>query len=263
MFASHRRLAALFAAVLFAGCTRGPATLGSLEQDGPPLGKPPVDIAAIPNAVPKPEPLSQYGNPDHYEVLGSEYFVLESAQGFSQTGMASWYGRKFHGNRTSSGEKFDMYKMTAAHRTLPLPTYVRVTNLDNDREVVVKVNDRGPFHSNRIIDLSYAAAVKLGMIKTGTARVRIEAITVDARHSPDPEDPGFYLQTGAFAHADNAHALAAKMKDMGLTRVFIQPTADARHLYRVRVGPFGDADQLAAARSRLQTHGIKSNTLRN
>jgi rare lipoprotein A len=134
------------------------------------------DAAAIPDAVPVREPLSAYGNPPEYEVDGVTYHVMDSAEGYQAEGTASWYGEEFQGRRTSSGEPYDMYAMTAAHRTLPLPTYVEVTNLENGRTVVVRVNDRGPFHADRIIDLSYAAARKLGIVGAGTARVRVRAL---------------------------------------------------------------------------------------
>lgn len=155
--------------VLLAGC-------GYLsKQDGPPLfcRPDPDDLA---DAVPRIEPKSRYGNPSSYKVFGKRYHVLPSSAGYVKRGLASWYGRKFHGRRTSSGETYDMCAMTAAHRSLPLPTYVRVINLDNGRGITVRVNDRGPFHPNRIIDLSYAAAVKLGMAEQGTARVEVRVI---------------------------------------------------------------------------------------
>lgn len=129
-----------------------------------------------PDAVPVAEPRSRYGNPDSYEVRGVTYHVLDSSEGYEAEGMASWYGEAFQGRRTSSGEPYDMYAMTAAHRTLPIPTYVEVTNLENGRTAVVRINDRGPFHDGRIIDLSYAAARKLGVVGPGTARVRVRAL---------------------------------------------------------------------------------------
>jgi len=122
-----------------------------------------VDVSGIPDAIPRNEPLSRGGNQASYEVFGKRYYVLNSAEGFTERGVASWYGNKFHGNQTSNGEIYDMYAMTAAHKRLPLPSYVRVTNLKNQRSVVVRVNDRGPFHKGRIIDLSYVAAKKLGI----------------------------------------------------------------------------------------------------
>src|SRR5699024_3530194 len=130
-----------------------------------------------PPAVPKDEPLSEYGNPPRYTVFGETYHTLDSAEHFTQTGIASWYGRQFHGQRTSSGEPYDMFRMTAAHKTLPLPSYVRVTNLRSGKQVIVRVNDRGPFHDGRIIDLSYVAALKLGIVRHGSAPVRIETVT--------------------------------------------------------------------------------------
>lgn len=135
-----------------------------------------VDVSKIPNAKPKPEPLSKYGNMASYRVNGKRYYPLKSSRNYQQVGIASWYGTKFHEQRTSSGEKYNMLSMTAAHKTLPLPTYVEVTNLKNHKTIIVKVNDRGPFKSNRIIDLSYVAAKKLGMAGRGTAPVRIRAI---------------------------------------------------------------------------------------
>ncbi len=140
-----------------------------------------ADLAGIPDAVPTEEPLSPYGNPPEYEVSGRTYHVMTTSEGYEAEGLASWYGSKFQGRRTSSGEPYDMYGMTAAHRTLPLPTYVEVTNLDNDRSVIVRVNDRGPFHDGRIIDLSYVAARKLGIVGVGTARVRVRALEPAAR----------------------------------------------------------------------------------
>ncbi|HKJ03845.1 MAG TPA: septal ring lytic transglycosylase RlpA family protein [Longimicrobiales bacterium] len=141
------------------------------------------DLDAIPDAVPREEPLSRYGNPGEYEVFGETYRVLDSSEGYVAEGLASWYGEEFQGKRTSSGETYDMYLMTAAHRTLPIPTYVEVTNLENGRVVVVRVNDRGPFHPDRVIDLSYVAARKLGIVGAGTARVRVRALEPAARQA--------------------------------------------------------------------------------
>lgn len=144
------------------------------EQDGPPLIHP--DVSKVPDAKPKIEPQSKYGNPPKYKALGKEYKVMKHSKGYTAEGMASWYGQKFHGKRTSSGEPYDMFSMTAAHPSLPLPTYAQVKNLENGKEVIVKINDRGPFASNRIIDLSYTAARKLGLYNKGTAKVRVTAI---------------------------------------------------------------------------------------
>ncbi|MGD2137027.1 MAG: septal ring lytic transglycosylase RlpA family protein [Gammaproteobacteria bacterium] len=163
-------------ATLLAGCaSRGPHE--PAVDDAPPE---PVDVSSIPNAVPKREPLSRYGNPTSYVVNGKRYYTMPSSRGYRERGLASWYGTKFHGKRTSSGEPYDVYAMTAAHRTLPLPSYVEVTNLRNNRSVILKVNDRGPFKADRIIDLSYAAAAKLGILGYGTGLVEVRAIDTSA-----------------------------------------------------------------------------------
>lgn len=158
------------------------------RPDGPPKKVPP-NLNKIPDAKPKVEPLSRYGNrfgkngkSNSYVTARKRYHVKPTSRGYRQRGLASWYGTKFHGRRTSSGERYDMYSMTAAHTTLPLPTYAKVTNLDNGKSVVVKINDRGPFHSNRLIDLSYVAAAKLGILGRGTGRVEVESV--------DPRDHG-------------------------------------------------------------------------
>ncbi len=162
---------------------RGPYTAGGLYAPGVADSAPehPEDVSALPEPVPKDEPRSRYGNRSPYTVLGQTYSVLPSAKGYVERGIASWYGSKFHGRATSNFEPYDMYQFSGAHRTLPLPSYVRVTNLDNGRSVIVRINDRGPFHQGRLIDLSYAAAVRLGVNLTGTAPVEVRAI--------DPDDP--------------------------------------------------------------------------
>lgn len=223
-----------------------------------------VDVSQIPDAEPVEEPLSSYGNRNPYTVLGETYRLVPTTKGFRQSGGASWYGKKFHGLKTSSGEKYDMYKMTAAHRNLPLPTYVRVTNRANGKSVIVKVNDRGPFHSERIIDLSYAAAAKLDMLKTGTAQVDIEAIDpVEFQRklgkTGKPEKPAsvgdtatgdsnFYVQVGAFGELANATALQSKLLELIYAPVVIARTEDPATVHRVQVGPFftlADADKVA------------------
>ena len=132
------------------------------------------DVSQIPNAVPRVEARSRGGNPSSYVVLGKRYHTLPDSRGFVERGIASWYGRKFHGRKTSNGEVYDMYTMSAAHKRLPIPTYLKVTNLENGRSVVVRVNDRGPFHGKRVIDLSYTAARKLGVVEAGVAKVYME-----------------------------------------------------------------------------------------
>ena len=201
----------------------------------------------IKDAVPRKEPRSKYGNPESYVVREKRYYTLKTAQGFSDRGIASWYGKKFHGRKTSSGEKYDMYKMTAAHKGLPLPTYVEVRNLDNGRTAVVKVNDRGPFVDNRIIDLSYAAALKLDVVDKGTAFVEIRALDEHGRPSGaavaarSPQSSGsssIYLQIGAFQERQNAVRLSDKVADVMPKNVHIREvTSNGRSLYRVQVGP--------------------------
>lgn len=159
----------LFAATLLAACSN-PYTI----KDSAP--KKPTRVDRTEKVIPKVEPKSKYGNPKSYVVFGKRYYTLPSSKGYVEQGIASWYGTKFHGRRTSSGETYDMYAMTAAHKTLPLPTYARVTNKKNGRSIIVRINDRGPFHDNRIIDLSYAAATKLGIVTLGTGLVEVRAI---------------------------------------------------------------------------------------
>lgn len=201
----------------------------------------------IPDAVPKEEAHSKYGNPDSYEVFGKTYYVMESSKGFKQKGKASWYGTKFHGRRASSGETYDMYAMTAAHKTLPLPTYVEVKNLRNGRTAVVKVNDRGPFHDGRIIDLSYAAATKLGVVATGTAPVEIRAIDIRAENARDArgvdteyidENGKLYVQIAAFSTEANALKLISDLRDKNFQSARIHvDNASGKLVYRVRIGP--------------------------
>jgi rare lipoprotein A len=203
-----------------------PPSTPAPDQDGPPLSIPP-GLAHLPDPVPRQEPRSARGNPPTYTVFGKAYRVMDSAAGYYATGNASWYGRKFHGRLTSSGEPYDMFQLTAAHRSLPIPTYVRVTNLDNQQSTIVRVNDRGPFHNDRIIDLSYAAAVKLGFADQGTARVRVESLERGAN---------FVLQAGAFRDLSAADRLKESLVRLtGQPAYVVRVSDDA--LYRVRVGP--------------------------
>jgi len=160
---------------LLAACGSTPPRGGGYYKDDGPHANPPTNLASIPDAVPRNEPLHKYANRP-YEVFGKKYVPLAAVQPFTQRGTASWYGKRFHGQKTSSGETYDMYKMTAAHPTLPIPSYVRVTHVGNGRSVVVRINDRGPFHGGRVIDLSYVAAHKLGYIAAGSAQVQVEAV---------------------------------------------------------------------------------------
>jgi len=237
-------------ALLLAACGR--ATV----DDGYPRES--VDVSSVPDAVPRVEPRSRYGNPRSYKVLGKRYYTLDTSDGYSERGVASWYGTKFHGRRTSSGEPYDMYAMTAAHKTLPLPTYVRVTNLNNGRSIVTRVNDRGPFHSNRIIDLSYTAAWKLGILGKGTGYVEVTALdprapepvmAATSASAPSDGPVQLYLQTGSFSVRANAEQMKWKMQSVSGGPVNIQPVQiGGRITYRVRVGPIPDvtkADSLA------------------
>lgn len=170
MFNLHRKFSwclLIFSIILLNSCS-------STHRDGPPSFY--VDETKIPDAVPKVEPLSRIGNKPSYVVFGKRYYVMRSSKGYEEQGIASWYGTQFHTHHTSNGERYNMLAMTAAHKTLPLPTYLLVTNLKNGRKVIVKVNDRGPFEANRIIDLSYVAAKKLGMLGHGTTKVDLKAI---------------------------------------------------------------------------------------
>ena len=190
-----------------------------------------VDTSNIPNAIPKNEPKSRYGNSPVYEVFGQHYTVMNSSGGYRERGVASWYGKKFHGNLTSNREPYDMYAMTAAHKSLPLPSFVRVTNLANQRSVVVRVNDRGPFHGDRLIDLSYAAAWKLGYVEQGTANVKIEALTVPAPESlPQPK---YYVQLAASATHESALNHQPKLSEQGYSSEIHQEDG----FYKLRLGP--------------------------
>ncbi len=233
-----------------------------------------VNIEQISDAQPRIEALSKYGNPDSYVVFGKRYYVLKNADEFTERGVASWYGTKFHGKKTSSGEPYDMYAMTAAHKTLPIPAYVKVSNLDNGKTIVVRVNDRGPFVDNRIIDLSYVAAQKLDITTKGTANVKISIIKPDQLQSEqikhksskpalEQHFENLYVQLGAFSQRNNAENLVIKLQqDVQLAAVLkqlkLQPDhameatpsfsikqsqvdsnqANGSELFRVRLGPF-------------------------
>ncbi|MBS0394136.1 MAG: septal ring lytic transglycosylase RlpA family protein [Proteobacteria bacterium] len=219
-------------------------------------------LLALPDAVPKAEPRARLGNPPFYEVFGQRYTVLETAHGYVERGVASWYGPDFHGVHTSVGEPYDMYSMTAAHKTLPLPAYARVTNLRNGRSVVVRVNDRGPFKANRIIDLSYAAALKLDMVRDGTTLVEVRAVEPDGAPPPAPPPSEIYAQAGAFAVADNAERLRSRLARAGVAPVFVRSDAVAgRQLFRVRIGPIDSVAAYDALVARLQALGVTGVTL--
>jgi rare lipoprotein A len=264
-----RAAAVALLALLLAAChapapRRGaPPTASVPERSTPP--PPPADLDAIPEPVPRFEPRSSRGNPVSYEVFGKRYHVLASAEGYKERGVASWYGPDFHARPTSSGEPYDMYAMTAAHKTLPIPAYARVTNLANGRSVVVRVNDRGPFVANRIIDLSYTAAHRLDMTRAGTAFVEVEVITpgslqeaargVTPAPVPALAAPGLYLQAGAFGVAGNATQLADRLRATGISAVQVLPPG-ATPLYRVRIGPIADVATFDSLAARLTSLGV-------
>ncbi len=257
-------LPAVLTSLLAAGCSGIPLTKpkpsgGYYGGDAPPASLP-VDPDSVPDAVPRHEPLSATGNKP-YTALGKRYRPLASATGFVQRGTASWYGSKFQGRRTSSGEPYDMFAMTAAHPVLPLPSYVRVTNLDNGRSVVVKVNDRGPFLHDRIIDLSYVAAHKLDIARHGTGSVEVRVINPDAQEadggtaSPANTTGEIVIQVGAYAKRDNARSMRQLLQRAGYQ---VAPLVDnlvggEQWLYRVRVGPFPSRAAARTARQKLES----------
>jgi rare lipoprotein A len=209
----------------------------------------PANVRETPDAIPREEPRSPYGNPNSYEVFGETFEVLPSAHGYHARGVASWYGTQFHGLRTASGELYDMFAMTAAHKTLPIPTYLKVTNLNNHLSVVVRVNDRGPFLGQRLLDLSYAAAAKLDMLGTGSAPVDIEAVE-PMRPAPTETASGLYLQAGSFADPVDAVLRRQAIADLGIQHVELSSVPNGRHyVHRVYVGPF--VSDVALKRTRL------------
>jgi rare lipoprotein A len=240
-------------ALALAGC--------SITAHHPATPRPPADIGAIPDAVPRPEPRSAHGNPAFYDVFGQRYYVLPSAEGYLESGVASWYGPTFHGGNTSSGELYDMYGMTAAHKTLPLPTYARVTNLKNGKSVIVRINDRGPFVANRLIDLSYTAAAKLDMIQGGTTLVEVRALTPgvpdELTRSVESPAAALYVQAAAFADRENAQRTLARLQAAGLSNAsIVSPVEGRSHLYHVRLGPVRSVAEFDAVAARLATLGF-------
>lgn len=245
-----RSISAILVVLLVAGCA---GDKKHEPADGPSNRR--LTAADVHDAVPKREPLARYGNHSPYTVLGKTYTVLPSSKGYHERGIASWYGSKFHGRRTSSGEPYDMHLATAAHKSLPLPTYAEVTNLDNGRKMIVKINDRGPFHANRIIDLSYAAAVKLGVDKTGTARVEVRAIDVETAGKPAVKvADGTFLQVGAFSKRKSADKLAGQMIAAQLKPVSVQKS---RGLYKVWIGPYAAGREIEATIRRVVELGFE------
>ncbi len=245
-------------------------------QDAAPSSRDIADLNSVRQPVPRVEPRSRFGNPASYTVNGRTYRTLSSSDGYVERGIASWYGTKFHGRRTSSGEVYDIYKFTAAHKTLPLPTYARVTNLRNGRSIIVKINDRGPFYQNRIIDLSYVAAHRLGILGKGTGLVEVHAINAAAPATARPASPtatpvttaestaaaaagpiSMYVQVGAFSNLGNAQRLQKRLQSVNIDKVSLSAT-DSRQirLYRVRIGPIPDVEKVDELTTILQAMGI-------
>ena len=272
--------------LLAVGCTTEPPRRAAppanpepapATAQAPGLPPPPVSPDLVPDALPRVEPRSLYGNPPFYDQFGKRYVVLPTYRDYVERGVASWYGPGFHAVRTSTREPYDMYGMTAAHKTLPLPCYVRVTNLQNGRSVIVRVNDRGPFVDNRIIDLSYTAAAKLDMLRAGTAMVEVRAIDPDqpvdpltapqganlavpqAASLPSPQQPSptLYVQAGAFSDPANASRLLTRLQGLNIGTAFIREAqVGTRHLYRVRIGPVADVPAFDRVVAALENAGL-------
>lgn len=252
---------------LLAACASSPAPSPNagryqIAQDRAPTRS--LDPSQIADVVPTAITRTGAGNRSPYEVLGKRYTVLPSEEGYFERGIASWYGEKFHGHKTSNGEIFDMYAVSAAHKSLPIPSFLRVTNLENNRSIVVRVNDRGPFHGDRLIDLSYAAAVKLGYADRGTARVELEAIVVKGESAVEQPRAALtslgsrsiadsYLQVGAYSTRTAAQEVAATLKSLTREPVRIEKirTQQGRELHRVRIGPLREARSIDEIKRRV------------
>ncbi|MEO8778776.1 MAG: septal ring lytic transglycosylase RlpA family protein [Rhodanobacter sp.] len=241
----------------------------SRYRDGRDSVPPLIDVSKLPEPVPKVEPLSRYGNNSPYTVSGQTYRVLPTARGYDQRGIASFYGSKFHGYKTSNLDTYDMYAFSAASTTLPLPSYARVTNLQNGKSVIVRVNDRGPFHDDRLIDLSYAAAVKIGIWPKGTGLVEVRGIDpahpaneLPVKELPTPlavtsGHPQIYLQVGAFADVANAGRLAQRLREARLGTVeVVDSVVNGHHLHRVRIGPLASVELADQVSHRIENMGL-------
>jgi rare lipoprotein A len=279
-----RRFVIVAAVVALAACTTTPrkepaqpAPQAKYYKDDGPGEAPPGGLDALPDAVPRIEPLNRFANRP-YTVFGREYVPATSLRPYKERGIASWYGRKFHGEKTSTGETYDMYAMTAAHPTLPLPSYARVTSIATGKSVVVRVNDRGPFLHNRVIDLSFAAATKLGIAQKGSGEVEVEAIipievatvaaaaplppVAAAPAGAPPESPasmpvasaegGFVVQLGVFASNANAENFLARVA-APIAQVGVEPKVrQVNGLFRVFVGPYASRDDAKRTADRLR-----------
>jgi rare lipoprotein A len=289
------RVAALsFTLLVLAGCSltrrdeaprRSPSSGSATTTipSGSNVPSPPPDVFGIPDAVPRVEPRGTRGNPPFYEVFGKRYHVMKSSEGWVERGTASWYGPGFHAASTSLGEPYDMYAMTAAHKTLPIPCYAEVTNLKNGRKVLVRINDRGPFVGDRIIDLSYTAAAKLDFLREGTAPVEVRVITprggamtaaagsatppmpptapaapsVAVVNAPAPASEAMFIQAGVFADHENARRRVEQLLAAGIELASLDeiPRAE-RALHRVRVGPIASVEEFDAVMKRIRELGI-------
>jgi rare lipoprotein A len=271
------RLTLLLLAVLVCACATAPKTPPRADapkkpsyysDDGPPESVP-DNLASIPDAVPRDEPFHRYANRP-YAVFGRNYTPAVNKDPMKERGIASWYGKKFHGQKTSSGEVYDMFAMTAAHKTLPIPSYAKVTNVKDGRSVVVRINDRGPFHGDRIIDLSYAAALRIGVASAGSGLVDVERVfevplvasvipPASAAQAPlvetavvTPEPTGLWLQLGAFSGPDNAENFRQKMtRELAWN---LEPLSIAQRdgLHRVRLGPYRNRDEALAIADKVR-----------
>jgi rare lipoprotein A len=260
VIAQTPRLALLLGVALLAACTAPPpdSRYPQAQDTAPVRSIGPQDVS---DAVPRADPILAVGNKSPYTVNGKRYEILENSHNYKQRGTASWYGTKFHGHETSNGEIFDLYQASAAHKTLPIPCYARVTNLDNGRSVVVRVNDRGPFHGDRLIDLSYAAAVKLGYMESGTANVEVEVLNIAGVDDRRGTVNGSYryLQMGAFGSESSALRLQGELRALLTTDVSISPVeSGGSMLYRVRVGPVASNDELLSVQQTLKDKGYGS-----
>lgn len=244
-------------ALLLSACSTPPPTEKPAEvSDSAPVR--PIDAKDVEDAVPRPDAILAVGNKSPYTVLGVSYEILDDVKNYKEKGIASWYGTKFNGRKTSNGEIFDLYQATAAHKTLPIPSYARVTNLNNGRSVVVRVNDRGPFHADRLIDLSYGAAVKLGYMEQGTAPVEVEVLNItgvdDRRNSVGGSYR--YLQLGAFGAEASAQRLRAELEALVSVPINISPVQSGDNmLFRVRIGPVANGEEMVEVRRVLEDNG--------
>lgn len=254
------RIAIVCFVVLISACSSSDSGRYTMANDQAPSSAP--DVTKVENAHPKYEAYSRGGNKKNYTVLGKSYQVMDTGKGYRSSGTASWYGSKFHGHLTSNGETYDMYSMSAAHKSLPLPSYVKVTNLANNKEVIVRVNDRGPFHGDRIIDLSYAAAHKLDMLKIGTARVAIEVIYIENPESialAELKDTRLhYIQVLASSDKSKVDDLAKTLESKYQVKTRLQTS---NNLYKLQLGPIGRQQLATKLNLELKSNGFPQSYL--